>query len=185
MKRFFISLLFSTGLLCVLVTAQEACSPDLVIVVDRYEYLHSYGDIYIGGQPSKEQIDWLKSKGVSQAVNLRTPKEIKDFSRKEFDTGEYLVSLGLEYTEVPVGGGKDSDHPDKLAEISSVLNKGEKVLLYCKTGARARYVLMAFLVREKDCPFETAKEILLKMGYYFPLDVIFSKEIRMYVEDDS
>lgn len=185
MRRLFISLLFGAGLFTGLLHAQEVCTPDSVKVIDNYEHLCRYGNIYIGGQPSKEQIEWLRSEGVTQVVNLRTPKEIREFSRKNYDAGEYIESLGIQYTEVPVGGGKDRKHPDKLAEISTVLNKGEKALLYCKSGARARYVHMAYLVREKDCPFDTAKQIYLKMGYYFPMHLLFRNEIRMYVEEDS
>ena len=184
MKLLNISLILVASLLSGSLIAQDPCSPDSVIKIDSYEYLYRYGDIYIGGDPCIEQIEWLQSKGVSQVINLKTARENRGFKRKNFDAEQLYESIGMGYTWVAVGGGKDSEHPDKLGEIAEVLNTGEKVLIHCTTCARARYVLMAYLVREKDCPEETAKKVLLKMGYYFPLDSLFKREIRMYVEED-
>jgi len=157
--------------------AQESCTPDSVVAIDRFSDFYRYENIYIGGQPFREQFNWFQAGGVLHLVNLRTEKEKRKFKRKYFDEEALADSLGMTYTSVPIGGGR-GEGIDKLTAVAEVLNTGEQVLLYCKSGARARYVFAAYLVREKGCVQETAEEIAKEMGTYLPLKRMLGKEVK-------
>lgn len=177
MKKACFIVLFA-GYAGIFLFAQESCTPDSVVAVDGFSYLHRYENIYIGGQPDREQLTFMHAKGVRHVVNLRTDKENRKFERKNFDQAAFADSLDMIYRSVPVGGGKKDAGYDKLGAIAEVLNTNEKVLLHCKTGARARYILSVYLVREKGCPHDSAVAIAKEMGYYFPLEMMFGNELK-------
>ncbi len=183
MRRLFFTILLGAGFLSGMLNAQDCCCPDSVEVVSQFEDLYRYGKIYIGGQPDKEMIEWFQAKGVRQVVNLRTAKENEIYASENFDVVAYVLSSGMAYTSVPVGGGKADAHTDKLGAVAEVLNSGEKVLLHCKTGGRARYFLMEYLIQKKDCPKRIAKKVIREMGYVFPLKLLLGNQIKVTDED--
>lgn len=169
-----VSSLLQATVLC----AQDSCCSDSVVAIDEFNDLYRHGTIFISGQPDRELFEWFRSQGVTQVINLRTPGENRKFRQRNFDAAKFVLSLGMDYTSVPVGGSKKDNQEDKLGKTAAVLNKGEPSVLYCKSGGRARYMFMSYLVREKDCTPEMAKRIARQMGYFFSLELFFGKEIK-------
>ncbi len=181
MKINLILLLFLGFILPEDIQAQTPCSPDSIVEIDQHEDLIRYGDIFISGQPSESLFTWFESEGVTQVVNLRTQKENRKHKRSDFKEEKFVLSLGIGYTSVTVGGDADKQNPDKLSSVSEVLNTGEKVVLHCNSGSRARYFLMAYLIRESDCPADTIKKLACKMEYDLPLDLFLMNEVQIDV----
>ena len=181
MKINLIFILFTGLLLPGYTYAQTPYSLDSIIEIDQHEDLIRYGDIYISGQPSESLFTWFESVGVTQVVNLRTPKENRKHKRSDFKEEKFVLSLGMGYTSVPVGSDADRQNPDKLRSVSEFFNTGEKVVLHCNSGSRARYFLMAYLIRESDCPADTIKKLACKMEYDLPLDLFLMNEVQIDV----
>jgi protein tyrosine phosphatase (PTP) superfamily phosphohydrolase (DUF442 family) len=167
------------------IQAQNPCSPDSVVDIDQHEDLFRYGEIFISGQPSDSLFMWFESEGVTEVVNLRTRKENRKHKRSDFNEERFVLSLGMGYTSVPVGGDTDKHKPVKLSNVSEVINRGEKVLLHCNSGSRASYFLMAYLIKEKDCPADSAKQVACKMGYDLPLELFPENEVQIDVLEDE
>ena len=72
----------------VVVTAEPL--PQKLDVEGFQAVLASTGDVYVGGQPSREALDWLKSEGVTTVVNLRTQPEMDNRSRVPYDEAAAL-----------------------------------------------------------------------------------------------
>jgi protein tyrosine phosphatase (PTP) superfamily phosphohydrolase (DUF442 family) len=179
MRRFTLFLFSLVVLIPEITLAQNDCITDSVVKIDQFEDLYRFENIFIGPQPSKSMISWLESERVTRIINLRTAKENKQYALSNFDEKDFVDSIGIDYVSIPVGGTKREHRYDKLSKVSKILNSGDKVLMHCKSGARARYFLAEYLVREKNCPEESAKQIAKKMGYYFPLDLLLKNEVKM------
>lgn len=171
MKRVLTSLLFLYIIISGRLSGQLLYTVDSVEIIPQFENYHRMGDIYIGGQPYTGHIDWLKAHGISQVINVRTPGENAKFKKKAFDQELYFTSQGIVYNTIPVGVIVDTFDDEKMDRAAQILSAGEKVLIYCKSGPRARYVLLRYLVHYKEYPFEKAEEIVLSMGSYFPHDL--------------
>ncbi len=84
-----------------------------------------------GGQPTAEQIDWLKRVGIKHIINLRTPKEQK------FDEAQLVQKIGLDYYSIPVGG-KAAINEANASKLASILKDigDEPVYVHCASGNR-------------------------------------------------
>ncbi|MFC2089817.1 hypothetical protein ACFLT1_03500 [Bacteroidota bacterium] len=168
MKHLFLAFLFLSFLLSGKLISQEVYTADSVETIPGFENFHRIGNIYISGQPDMRQIDWLKEQGVTRVINVRTPGENSKFKKKAFDPEEYFEAQGIEYHVIPLEVIKATFDDEKMDRSAQILDSGDKVLIQCKSGPRARYVLLRYLVSYKDYPVELAEEIVLKMGSYFP-----------------
>ena len=86
---------------------------------------------FSGGQPTQEQLDWLKRVGVKHIINLRTPKEQK------FDEASVVKKLGLNYVSIPVAG-KAAINELNAEKLAAAIEKvgNEPVFVHCASGNR-------------------------------------------------
>ena len=102
----------------------------------NYEYYSVNDQIFIGPQPSEENIKEFKSdKDVAVIINLRAKKENK---KVNFDPKKVSQSVGIKYYQVPLmKNGQPSEA--SLDRIDSIMKKHGRVrtLVYCSSGNRA------------------------------------------------
>jgi uncharacterized protein (TIGR01244 family) len=126
--------------------------PEKLEVEGFQAVLASAGDVYVGGQPSREALDWLKSEGVTTVVNLRTQPEMDNRDRVPYDE-----AAGLEYVHIPLGGEDAPYTPEALARFAEAVAASEgKVLLHCTVGWRASHMWVAYLVRHRGMELNEA-----------------------------
>ena len=71
-------------------------------------------NILTGGQPSRDDLSFLMSKGFGVVVNLRTSEE-----RQPFDEAEEVSKLGMRYVQIPVStpDGLSRENAEQLHDI--------------------------------------------------------------------
>lgn len=114
-------------------------------------------DLYIAGQPTEAGFAWLKEKGVTTVINLRTQREMDSREQVPFDQSAVLEELGLDYVHIP-SGGPDTPYAVEMVELfASALKSAEgKVLLHCTVAWRASHLWAAYLYRHKGVPLGEA-----------------------------
>lgn len=166
----------------VVVTAEPL--PQKLDVEGFQAVLASTGDVYVGGQPSREALDWLKSEGVTTVVNLRTQPEMDNRSRVPYDEAAALESLGLEYVHIPLGGEDAPYTPEALARFAEAVDAAEgKVLLHCTVGWRASHMWVAYLVRHRGMELNEAIEHgrAINLGT-LPVEELLGAELTFAIE---
>lgn len=131
--------------------------PETLDVEGFQSVLARTGNVYVGGQPSRAALDWLKSEGVTTVVNLRTQPEMDE--RVPYDEAAALDSLGIAYVHIPLGGEDTPYTPEALARFAeSVDTSAGKVFLHCTVGWRASHMWTAYLVRYRGLDLDEAIE---------------------------
>ena len=146
--------------------------------IEEFNNLFSYHNLYIGGQPTIEELRWLRSKGVTKIINLRSEEENKEYSGYAYNEKNIVEELGFEYHNIQVNGMKDYS-PEKLVDVSSQLNTNDKILLHCLSGGRATYFLMAYLIKNKGFSLNEAAKLGKNIKYSNPLEQLLGIEIVM------
>ena len=149
--------------------------------IKRFDYLYRYQNIYLGGQPTMKELQWLKAEGVTRIINLRTAEENKKYSATAFNEKSLVKEMGFVYVEIPVGGTKDYS-PGKLKAFSNQINEDEKILLHCRTADRVTHFFMAYLVKHKGYSISEAVAIGKKIRFFFPLEELLDIEIEMEIK---
>ena len=151
-----------------------------VEALKNFKSLYKYSNIYIGGQPTLEELQWLRSKGTKKVINLRTDKENLDFSETAFDEKTNALQLGFEYYSLPVDGTKDYT-PERLNDLMSLLNKDDLIFLHCQSAGRATYFFMAYLIRNRGYTVNEAVEVGKDLRFSFPLELILGTPVSMQI----
>jgi len=151
---------------------------DSVKVINDFKNLFSYQNFYLGGHQTIEELQWLKSQGVTKIINLRSEKENKDYSEFAYNEESNAKALGLEYYPLPVDGIKDYT-PEKLDDLIKHINANEKVLIHCASGGRATDFFMAYLVKGKGYSINEAIEIGKQLKFTLPLEKLLDTKISM------
>jgi uncharacterized protein (TIGR01244 family) len=112
-------------------------------------------DLYIAGQPTEQGLRELKDQGVTTVVNLRTPEEMQ---RIKFDEPALAASLGMKYIAMPMRGNDQFPYsPEAVTRFADALKSANgKVLLHCTVAWRASNLWMAYLIKERGVPLDTA-----------------------------
>jgi len=173
-------IIFNITLLLVfsLNTQAKSEKDDKVEKIGRFNYLYRYQNFYIGGQPSIEELRWLKSKGVNKIINLRSKEENDEYSDYAYNEKSIAKELGFEYYEIPVSVSKDYS-PKKLEAVSIQINDNDKILLHCRTAGRATQFFMAYLIKNKGYTINEAVDIGKRLKYSLPLEQLLDIEINM------
>ncbi|MGH1370788.1 MAG: hypothetical protein ACRBBW_02050 [Cellvibrionaceae bacterium] len=87
--------------------------------------------VWVAGQPNREQIEQLGKTGVTHVINLRPEAET------DWQEDTLLEAQGIVFHRLPVSGIADLNY-SKAAELDRLLTslKGEKVLVHCASGNR-------------------------------------------------
>jgi uncharacterized protein (TIGR01244 family) len=120
------------------------------------KYARLGDDIVIGGQPTEKALREMKAQGVTVVVNLRTPEEMK--RDVKFDEPALIQQLGMKYVYIPMRGNAEFPYsPDAVAKFADAVKSANgKVLLHCTVAWRASHLWMAYLIKERGVPVETA-----------------------------
>ncbi len=151
-----------------------------VEVIKDFKYLYRYQNYYIGGQPTLEELQWLRSQGVKKIINLRSDNENIEYSESAYNEKINAQKSGFEYYSVPVDANKDYT-PEKLGTFLSLINKDEKILIHCLTGVRATTFLMAYLIKDKGYTINEAIEIGRNLRFSLPLEMLLDKKVSMEI----
>lgn len=113
--------------------------------------LHALGDIYLAGQPSPEDFQEFKKRGVKSVLNLRTKEEL------DFDEAKTIKNLGLEYHHIPIAG-PDSLTDENFDKLRKLLNEKEQrpLVLHCTAANRVGAVWLAHRVLDGGLTYDAA-----------------------------
>ncbi|MEP6472542.1 MAG: hypothetical protein ABJC74_02415, partial [Gemmatimonadota bacterium] len=100
-------------------------------------------NIVTGGQPSAAQLESLKHAGVSVVLDLRDPME-----PRPFDEPSLVRQLGMEYVNVPVVAGRQTDAQlDKILQV--LRGAGDKqVFFHCASANRVGAAMIPYLMTD-------------------------------------
>ena len=127
MKSIIFSFIISFSLIFNLRAQENIGNTKNVEVIKEFKNLYRYQNFYIGGQPTLEELQWLKSQGVVKIINLRTEKENIEYSEYAYDEKVNAQKSGFEYYSIPVDGSKDYT-PEKLEAFISLMKNNEIIL---------------------------------------------------------
>lgn len=115
--------------------------------------------VVTGGQPSAAQLAAFKAAGGQVVLDLRDPME-----PRPLDEPAVTMSLGLEYTNVPMDEGSLSD--ETLDRILDVLHqaRGREVLVHCASGNRVGGAILPYLINEEGLDEEDAVGQAMRVG---------------------
>lgn len=183
MKTIFVA--FCCSFLCINMFAQVPhVSRDTVEIIGEFRNMYKYQNFYLGAQPSYEALQWLKSRGVSIIINLRSIKENQDFTTASFNEELVATQMGFEYHSVPVDGITDHT-PAKLEEMSSLLTGDKSVLIHCAGAGRVTNFFMAYLIKYRNYSIDEAIETGKKLTFLFPLENLLDAKITMKALPDK
>jgi protein tyrosine phosphatase (PTP) superfamily phosphohydrolase (DUF442 family) len=162
----------------------QSATSDSVVVIENRQNLYRYQNFYLSGQPSMDALQWFKSQGVTRIVNIRSEAENEAFKEEAYDEETEAVRLGFDYNCVPVKGSSDYT-PEKLKEMSLLLNDNEKVVIHCRSANRVTNFFMAYLVQTRGYTLNEAIEVGEELKFYFPLEDILGRKVKMELKDES
>lgn len=151
---------------------------DTVETIHEFRNLYKYQNYYLGGQPSYEVLQWLKSKGVNTIINLRSARENQDFTAGSFNEESVATQMGFKCHLIPIDGIKDYT-PTKLDEMAVLLKENKPVFIHCASAGRVTYFFMAYLVKYQNYEINETIEVGKKLTFSFPLENLLDKKITM------
>ncbi len=114
------------------------------------EFSQPRDDLWLGGPPSRSDLERLREAGVTLVIDLRTADEEID------TTADAARAHGMRYLNLQVG--EDMADAELVAEVGAALEAaaeaGEGVLLHCASGNRAGEVWALHQVRRGVAPAE-------------------------------
>ena len=161
------------------ISAQDLKGKDEIVeTIKVVNTIYHYDNIYLGGQPTLEELEGLRTKGISKIINLRTDEENRQFTGSAYNEMAEAEDLGFVYSSVPVAPATDYS-PEKLDEFIAQVNDNEKIFIHCASGGRATYFLMAYLVKKRGYSIDEAIDIGKQMRFDFPLERLLNVKISM------
>jgi len=148
--------------------------------IEGYSNLFQYQNLYLGGQPTIEELRWLKSQGVTKIINLRTEAENNEYSAYAYNEKSIAEEFGFKYCNIPIDVSKDYT-PERLEEISIQLKTDDVTLLHCTSGGRATYIFMAYLIKSRGFTINQAVELGKNLKYSNPLELLLDIGINLEI----
>ena len=116
--------------------------------------VHKYGNVYLSGQPTEQDLPLLKADGMRTIINLRPNKELS------WDEGAAVNRAGMKYVHVPFRG-EDELTSKVFDQVLGVLGDKESgpMLLHCGGADRVGAIWYAHRVlNDKLDPVEAELE---------------------------
>jgi len=114
----------------------------------------AFGDIYLAGQPSQQDLAILKAKGIKTVICLRHPKELN------WDEAVATEHAGMKYVHAPFSGAQQLT-PEVFEKVIQVFRdkRSGPTLLHCGAANRVGAIWYAYRVLDgKLSPAEAEKE---------------------------
>lgn len=124
--------------------------------------LHRAGDIYLAGQPGKDDFALLKERGVKTIINLRPQAE------HDLDEQRIVEDLGITYVHIP-WNGPDQLTDARLDAMRTALRESERpLMLHCASANRVGPAWLAYRVLDAGVPVEQATREAKQIGMSTP-----------------
>ena len=168
-------------------TAQDSATPtkshddtDKVVLkkikIGDAKNVSQFGNFFMSGQFTKEDIGLLKEKGITTVITLRTDGEVK------WDEKAELEKNGIKFLKVPFGR-PDTLSDDVFEKVRKLLRnsaaKKQKVLLHCGSANRVGAVWAAFRACDQHVDLEMAIKESKKVGLRSPG---YETKAKAYIE---
>lgn len=121
--------------------------------------LSRLGEIYVGGQPGKEDFAELKKLGIKTILNFRKADEVS------FDERALAEAHGLIYVHLPFQ--KADELTDAIFDKARAVLRDRKnwpILVHCGSANRAATVWLVFRVLDEQTPYDQAVQEAREMG---------------------
>jgi uncharacterized protein (TIGR01244 family) len=127
-------------------------------------------DVFIGAQPTEQDLRNLKQQGVKTVIDFRLPSETPA-------PNENLAKIcGLDYANIPVN--KASLSTGQIDELEHVMQQKQgPFLMHCASGARAAMLLSLSKAKQNHWTAERTFEEARTMGF----DLKSSPEFSAFV----
>ena len=127
--------------------------------------------IFIGPQPTEQDLTEAKQQGVQTVIDMRMPSETAT------PNAELVKNSGLDYVNIPVD--KAALSVQKIDEFDAALKQNNgPVLLHCATGTRAAMLLALSRARQHGWTAERTFEEAEAMGYNLQSSPDFAAFVR-------
>ena len=129
-------------------TAETPVAPDI-----QFRNMRVFDNVYVGGQPTPEELRQAVAKGVTTVVNLRASDEPGVAEQERL-----VAELGVNYVAIPVSSPDDLDRTaaQKLDDALASA-QGKPVIVHCASGNR---VGALFAIRAHEIQNQTPAEAL-------------------------
>jgi uncharacterized protein (TIGR01244 family) len=145
-------------------------------------------DVYFAPQLDAEAFQRMAERGVRTVINLRSVNEMSELARDTsgepdgkpgFDEPAALRNLGMHYVHIPLGGDDGYEPADVDAFTAAITASQGPVLVHCQSGARARTMWQAYLVRERGYSLNEAVEITRTVGDQpYPIERLLGRRLH-------
>ena len=125
-----------------------------------------------------EELEWLKSKGATKVVSLRSESEISEFTGMAFNEEEVVGKLGMEFVHLPVDGQKDYT-PEKLEAFARLLNHTDTIVVHCAGAGRVSDFMMAWQIKTQGYSVAEATEVGRQLKFSLPLEKLIGTKVTI------
>lgn len=135
------------------------------------QYRQIGDDLFIGPQPTEQDLSDAKQQGIRTVIDFRMPAETAA-------SNEHLAkSKGLDYVNVPVNKGSLSEQ--QIGELEEAMKRHEgPYLLHCATGMRAAMLLVLSRAGQNGWSAERTFQEAESMGYQLQSNADFAAFVR-------
>ena len=131
-------------------------------------------DVFIGPQPTAQDLDEARRQGIKTVVDLRLPSETQASNQ------DLTKSHGLGYVNIPVD--KENLSASQIGEFEAAIkDNAGPFLIHCATGARAALLLSLSEAKKNGWSREQTFEHARGMGYDLSTSPAFSEFVARTV----
>lgn len=133
--------------------------------------------ILVSGQPTRQDLERLSERGITQVFNLRTDAEMAELG---FDEAALLSSSAIAYEHQRIAAATDYT-PELLAKFKAAVDASEgKVLLHCASGGRAAMLYAAYAMKYQGLEPDAAMRTLATAGAWpLPLERLTGEKLKV------
>lgn len=141
--------------------------------------VHAFGDIYLAGQPTPEDLTLLKQTGIKTIITLRKSNEIS------WDEATAVTQQGMKYVEAPFQTPEELKPEvfDKVLKVFRDKKRGPTVL-HCASSNRVGAIWFAYRVLDDKLSPEAALEEAKIVGLRTPDYLVQAEAYVAKVKDD-
>lgn len=126
----------------------------------RTNPVHRAGEVFLTGQPSRSDFEFLAKEGFKTVISLRTAGEIS------WDEKQVVESTGMSFVAIPFRDPKDLTDEvfDKSREILRSAGPNQGVCLHCASSNRVGAIWLVHRVLDGRMAIEQAREEAARVG---------------------
>ncbi len=127
-------------------------------------------NIWIGPQPSQQDLLEFKDAGINNVIQVGTAKERKTL---KFNEAHQLNHLGIGFNSFDLGR-RHTHSPQKLTAFNDLLlpQSGNKIIIHSKNYTRARHLVAAWMIKYQEAIIDDAMKAVELRAVLVPDDVM-------------